>query len=210
MLVYYSDSIHLSGAAAAARPLYDILDMLEPWWLQSTNKTEGWPVKFSAPGAKLSQEANVPTRNSSLCWQFGEILAQEPFVPLNVNRASATIHSRGLTGIWLHRNVHWPPLLPWICLLWFLQGLSCRPTEGPHWRCWKRPTLFYLPAEFAMAWQKSVGIPGTSFHLSVKYVHFIKQNLAASCQLQRRYALRTAILWMFHDDLVNHLNLTGN
>ena len=35
-----------------------------------------------AQDAKQSQEANVPTRNSSLCWQFGEISAhwQQPFV----------------------------------------------------------------------------------------------------------------------------------
>ena len=151
---YYSDHIPLSGPAAAARPLHDILEMLEPLWQQRTNKTDIWPVKFNvlldklqqhgqafaklkpdetnlfkinwfnqqeflwnsdqgapawgcsararagrasqsmqifhavsrpmlfrkphcgtsplAPDAKQGQEANVPTRNSSLSWQFGE------------------------------------------------------------------------------------------------------------------------------------------
>ena len=52
---YYSDCIPLSGSAAAARPLFDILEMLEPLWLQSANKTEDWPVKFSALLDKLQQ-----------------------------------------------------------------------------------------------------------------------------------------------------------
>ena len=38
---YYSDSIPLSGPAAAARPLYNILEMLEPLWQQSANEAEG-------------------------------------------------------------------------------------------------------------------------------------------------------------------------
>ena len=37
---YYSDRIPLSGPAAAARPLYDILEMLEPLWPQIASKTE--------------------------------------------------------------------------------------------------------------------------------------------------------------------------
>ena len=41
-----------------------------------------------AQDAKQSQEANVPTRTSRLCWQFGEIRAQEPSVPPKVNRGS--------------------------------------------------------------------------------------------------------------------------
>ena len=46
LLAYYSDRILLSGPAAAARPRYDILEMLEPLWPQNANKTEGCPVKF--------------------------------------------------------------------------------------------------------------------------------------------------------------------
>ena len=56
-----------------------------------------------AQDAKQSQEAILFTRNSSLCWQFGEIRAQEPFVPPKVNRRSAVIYRSGvvsgLTGI---------------------------------------------------------------------------------------------------------------
>ena len=43
--VYYSDCILSSALAAAARPLYDILEMLLPSWPQSANETvEDWPV----------------------------------------------------------------------------------------------------------------------------------------------------------------------
>ena len=52
---YYSDHIPLSGPAVAARPLYDILEMLEPLWPQIANKTEDWPLKFSALLDKLQQ-----------------------------------------------------------------------------------------------------------------------------------------------------------
>ena len=45
LLAYYSDCIPLSGPAAAARPLYDILEMLELLWPQTAYKTEGWPEK---------------------------------------------------------------------------------------------------------------------------------------------------------------------
>ena len=38
-----------------------------------------------AQDAKKSRETNVPTRISRLCWQFGEIRAQEPFVPPKMN-----------------------------------------------------------------------------------------------------------------------------
>ena len=55
LLAYYSDSIPLSGSAAASRPLYYILEILEPLWLQVANKTEDWPVKFSALLYKLQQ-----------------------------------------------------------------------------------------------------------------------------------------------------------
>ena len=45
---YVSGCIPLSGPAAGARPLYDILEMLETLWLQSAKKTvEGWPVQFT-------------------------------------------------------------------------------------------------------------------------------------------------------------------
>ena len=46
----------LEPVAAAARPLDDILEMLKPLWLQSTNKTvEEWEVKFSALLETLQQ-----------------------------------------------------------------------------------------------------------------------------------------------------------
>ena len=73
-----------------------------------------------AQDAKQSQEANIPTRNSSLCWQFGKISAQGPFVPPKVNRGSAAVYSSGLTGIILHQAFWGPLKLPWICLLQFL------------------------------------------------------------------------------------------
>ena len=41
------------GSAVAARPLYDILEMLEPLWQEIANKTEDWPLKFSALLDKL-------------------------------------------------------------------------------------------------------------------------------------------------------------
>ena len=52
---YYSDSIPLSEPAAAARPLYDILEMLEPLWPQIAHKAEDWSLKFSALLDKLQQ-----------------------------------------------------------------------------------------------------------------------------------------------------------
>ena len=58
MRAYYSIRIPLPGPAAAARPLYNILVMLEPLWPQIANKTENWrhwPVKFSALLDKLQQ-----------------------------------------------------------------------------------------------------------------------------------------------------------
>ena len=62
--------------------------------------------------AKQSQETNVATRNSSLCWQFAEIRAQEPAVPLTVNRGPAAIYHSGLTGIRSSRAVRCPLRLP--------------------------------------------------------------------------------------------------
>ena len=55
LLANYSDSISLSGPTAAARPLYYILELIEPssLWPQIANKTEDWPVKFSALLDKL-------------------------------------------------------------------------------------------------------------------------------------------------------------
>ena len=37
-----------------------------------------------APDSKQGQESKVPIRNSSLCWQFGEISAQDSSVPPKV------------------------------------------------------------------------------------------------------------------------------
>ena len=56
---YYSDHIPLSGPAAAARPLHDILEMLEPLWQQRTNKTDIWPVKFNVLLDKLQQHGQA-------------------------------------------------------------------------------------------------------------------------------------------------------
>ena len=49
------------------------------------------PPRAPTPDTKQSQEANVPTRNSSLCWKFGEIRAQEPFLPPGGPRISSDI-----------------------------------------------------------------------------------------------------------------------
>ena len=52
---YYSDRIPLSEPAAAARPLYDVLEMLEPLWPQIAHKAADWSLKFSALLDKLVQ-----------------------------------------------------------------------------------------------------------------------------------------------------------
>ena len=49
--------------------------------------------------AKQSQEANVPTRNSSLNRQFREIRKQESSVPPKANQGSAAIYHSGSTGV---------------------------------------------------------------------------------------------------------------
>ena len=75
--------------------------------------------------------ANVHTRNSSLWRHFR---AQEPFLPPKVirNRGPAVIYRSVQTGIWLHRAVCGPLLLPWLWILRFLPGLRCHPTWTHH------------------------------------------------------------------------------
>ena len=67
-----------------------------------------WPHKPPSQNPTQSKEANVFTGSSSLCGQFGDIRAQEPFLPLKVNRGPAAIHRSGQTDIRLRRAVRGP------------------------------------------------------------------------------------------------------
>ena len=128
LLAYYSDHIHCQSS-------------LLHWWLvpstgkqpRTCGRNRGYSMQHcstSPPHAQdttQSQEAKVPTRNSSLCWQFGEIWAQGP----------AAIYSSGQAGILLHLAFCGPLLL--LSLLLFIPGLHCHSMAqaGPHRQCRK-------------------------------------------------------------------------
>ena len=59
------------------------------------------PHKLPRTGRQAKSGSQRSTRNSSLCWQFGEIPAQEPFqlVPPKVYQVSVAIYRSALTGI---------------------------------------------------------------------------------------------------------------
>ena len=76
-------------------------------------------------------------------WQFGEILAQERFLPPKENRGSAAIYCSVMTGILLHLAVSWP--LPSLAISTrSLLSSLCWYAAGPHRRFRKRSTLFHL------------------------------------------------------------------
>ena len=87
-----------------------------PWTSEPTLHAVSRPGLFRTPHCrtspaqetKQSQGANTPTWNSILFWQFGEICAQEPSVPLKVNRGPAAIYRSGLTDNRSHRAVRRP------------------------------------------------------------------------------------------------------
>ena len=163
---------------AVLHPRQTVSIVQSSYWYRHT---VSWPGLFRTPhchtsptalDAKQTQEANVLTRNSSLCWQFGEIVALEPFVPPKSNWRTAAIYSSGQTGIRFYRFHEFASR--------DVYQVSYHSTTGPHRQCLKRSTLFhsvtYLKAsEFLIAhWEEacwSVGFPWIRFLLSVKYVH---------------------------------------
>ena len=105
-----------------------------------------------AQDAKQSQEANVPTRNSRLCWQLGKIhtqpgtgtfCASEGELRISSNISQWTDRYSIASGCSLAPSASLNLLLA--ISTRFLPGLSSHGNmEDQHGWCWTRSTLFHI------------------------------------------------------------------